>query len=138
MCKIIQKLHKFGFHDACITGIEVDKSQICLVFLNGVYKLDVHDKETSLTKKCVLKIIFKKEYNFDIFNVIDIVFVSKKGRRFIDSEDILSIAKNENLIVQNIYWSDFNNTILIECGNSKGGYYIKFEDCSDISYQIDL
>lgn len=138
MCKIFQKLHKFGFHDACVTGIEVDESQICLVFSKGVYKLDIYGKETSLTKKCVLKITFKKDYNIDIFNAIDIVFVSKKGRRLIDSEDILSIVKNENLTIQNIYWSDFNNTILIECGNSKGGYYIKFEDCLDISYQIDL
>ena len=133
----IKKIYEYGFHDTCVTDIEVDESQINLIFAGGVYKLDIYGKEDSLTKKFILKLKFGCEYNLNIFDNIDIIFISKKGRRFIDSENIESIIKNENLIVQNIYWSNFNNIILIECGNLKGGYYIKFENCIDISCQID-
>lgn len=64
----------------------------------------------------------------------DILFAAKRGRAFLDSEEITSLAWKEKLSVHNVWYSRFNSAVLFECGNSIGNYYITVEQCGDIAY----
>lgn len=134
MTKIINKLFKYGLHDTCITKIETNEKQIILTFLDGVYILDDLGTEKALTKQSRLAITVNDNFYWNIYDLIDIVFVSNKGRTFLDAEEITSIVDKDKLSIHNVYYSCFNNTILFDCGNSCGNYYITIEQCVDIDY----
>lgn len=134
MTELINKLFVYGLHDTYITKIETNEKQIILTFSDGVYVLDAFGTEKVLTKQNRLIITVKHNFNMNIYDLIDIIFVTKNGRVFLDSEEITSIADKDKLSIHNVYYSRFNSTILFDCGNLNGNYYITMEQCADVEY----
>lgn len=126
----MKKLLNYGFHDTEINEIILFDNYIKLVFKNGIYKLDENSKEKAKTFETDLIIGVNAKYCFSIENAIDVI-INRKKQKY----DIFSIIKKINsssVRVHCIYYSNFNNTLLIE--GDFGNYFIliKIEHCKEI------
>ena len=136
MNQIMNKLYEYGLHDTAITRIKTETNKIVFFFANGIYKLNNLGKELFLTEKCSLIITVDSNISLNVFNMIDVQSFSCKGRKFVDSENIETLVQNEKLEVHNVYYSCFNNTVLLDVYDSKESYLIRIENCKNIEYKF--
>lgn len=124
MFDFVDELFKNGFHDTEITSIEIDGLTVTLRFAKGAYLLDESGKETALSKPCRYVIGLDKRFCRDADSVIDVEAVNRRANRYLDIVDISSA----HLGVQDVFFSPFNNTILIDASLEEDRLLIKIEN----------
>ena len=128
---IIKNLFRYGFHDTTADFIRLRENQVEIFFSNGIYELDYSGREVKLTPKVEMQI--KVDTRFcrleDMIEVREI-FPKYKKIRIHDIEK----GSKYRMDINNIYYSRFNNTILLDCTIGNSDILISIEECLDIYY----
>ena len=56
--------------------------------------------------------------------------------RSLDFKALKKYLKNDKLGINNVYYSNFNSTVLIECGIGEKILLIFIEECLDVNYNF--
>ena len=72
---------------------------------------------------------------FKTIDVIEIREIFPKYRS-LDFKTLKKYLKKDKLGINNVYYSNFNSTILIECGIGKKILLIFIEECFEINYNF--
>lgn len=134
MNNIFEKLLQYGFHDTYITAIEIGTFEIKLEFKEGIYLLDESGRERNLSKS--LMIIMKINSSFvdtpkDVLEIRE--YVNKmKYLEYLTFEKYFEKDKFEILM---LYYSNFNNSILIEGGICNKQIMFSIEDIEEVIIQ---
>ena len=127
--KIYSTLFKYGYHDTRINKIEVSDDKLVFFFEEGLYTLDEDGKEQTLTGPIALEVSMDTENAFDSISVTELKGHRVKYSWKYDNEKIL---KELPLEVSNLYFSQFDNEILLTVGNHKKSFYIVISNCKDV------
>lgn len=109
---IFDKIFEYGYHDTDLTRIDNEGMFLKLFFENGLYTLDDKGTELSLTEPIMLCLKINSIYK-NVDNIIEISINHKKDR-YIEYEYFKKILKKDGCGITNLYFSDFNDTILID------------------------
>lgn len=131
MNNIFEKLLQYGFHDTDITAIEIESFEIILEFKNGIYLLDENGRERNLSKP--LKIIFKINSTFvntprAVFEIREYV----KKLKYLDYSTFEKYFQKDKFGILMLYYSNFNNSILIEGGICNKQIMFSIEDIDEV------
>ena len=129
---VLDELFKYGYHDTYIDSISFLKKYIDIHFKNGIFNLDEVGRETTLTTNVKMRIYVDISL-FSLNEVIEIREVYPKYQN-ISTKKVVSCLKKNDFSVENIYFSNFNNKILIECGCEDNVYLLSIEDCEKIEF----
>lgn len=126
-------LNEYGFHDTEINKIEFMENSIVLYFVKGIYILD-SGKETLKTNQCVMKLGVNN--SDEIFQNIEITAIRRKKIKEIDLNELINMVRSDVFNVNNLFMSNFNQTILI-CGFSgKNEIYITISCIKECSIDV--
>ena len=130
--EFVNKIFKYGFHDTYIDLINISDEFIDLFFKNGLYELDENGTETVLTLPIKMRVFINNKY----FIGTDVCTVEKvyPSYKSIDLDDFLKIITNKLIDVDNVFYSRFNQTILLKCGLDGEVYLFNIENVMDIDY----
>lgn len=131
---LVEQLFKYGLHDTEVTEILISDNKIKFVFFNGVYYLDRVGREVSLTPKCIFCITVNMLYGSTSTDYVDIQVINSKKLCFLELDDLMRCLKSDPLIIQNIYYSRFNDSVLIDCSIGKKQIIIRIENCVDFNF----
>ena len=131
---MINNLFKYGFHDTDVNDIKIEGNSIILYFDDGIYILDKFNNETNLSKPISMNIKIDNKY-FKTIDVIEIREIFPKYRS-LDFKALKKYLKNDKLGINNVYYSNFNSTVLIECGIGEKILLIFIEECLDVNYNF--
>ena len=131
---MINNLFKFGFHDTDVNDIRIEENSIILYFNEGIYILDEFNNETNLSKPISMNIKIDNKY-FKTIDVMEIREISPKHCS-LDFKTLKKYLKKDKLGISNVYYSNFNNTILIKCGISEKIFLIFIEECLEVNYNF--
>ena len=135
MAKLIDTLFSYGFHDTTLSSVKVSEHQVKLYFDKGLYSLDRKGREKELTKSIVLVIdiddSFTASESVEIQRYCHKTFRKGMKRLFIDEIEETELM---NLGVNDVYYSRFNNAILIEAGRDYYQHYITISNCSKLKF----
>ena len=138
MSKLFDTLFSYGFHDTTISNIKVCEHQVKVHFDKGLYSLDKNGKETELTKPITLVIDIDKEHGLVASQTIAIQRYSNKrfhkGLKRLDIEEIKD-SELMNLVVGNVYYSGFDNAVLIEAFGNGYSYSINISECVGFKFE---
>lgn len=131
MDNLFNEIFKYGYHDCKITQMQIKKDSIEL-FFDGLYELDLSGTETNFIPK--IKMIIKLDVNhFNASNYIDIWVYGKKNQN-LDINEFFDIYDNCYLSVLNLYYSDFNDEILIVGGLDGKDCYVRISNCCSVEF----
>ena len=136
MTELIDTLFSYGFHDTTLSSVKVSEHQVKLYFNKGLYSLDRKGREKELTKPITL--VVNIDGNFTASESIEIQrYCHKTFRKGMKRLFIDEIKETElmNLGVNDIYYSRFNNTILIEAGRDYYQHYIAISNCAELKFE---
>ena len=125
MNNIFEKLLQYGFHDTYITAIEIGTFEIKLEFKEGIYLLDESGRERNLSKSLM---IIKKINSSFVDTPKDVLEI----REYVNKMKYLEYFKFEILM---LYYSNFNNSILIEGGICNKQIMFSIEDIEEVIIQ---
>ena len=132
---IFDKLSQFGFHDAVINSVVVDNDGLEILFKDGLYHLDINGKETTKTQniKLILRICdFNKKI---LFEHISIRYQKKHRVIELPLEQTTELNNLYDLIIDNVYFSSFDNSVLIKCsGTQYVNAEIVIENIVDVTF----
>ena len=128
------KLFKYGYHDTTISKTIIENNKVKFIFNKGIYNLDDSGKETSLTGPCTLTILFDSNVE-NAFDAIIVTIVKKKNSTFMaDVEKLYQKNAFNNLEVSDVYFSKFNNTILLDVGKDDYKLLLYVSNCIDVLF----
>ena len=131
MC-LYKKIFSYGLHDTYINKINLKNDKLEMEFYNGVYNLDINGTETTLTKSAKLIVTIDKR-NKNIKNLIEII-QTVPTHKHLSIDRLIKMIEINTLDVNKVYYSSFNNTILLDCGIKDKVFYFFIEDCIDVDY----
>ena len=138
MSKLFDTLFSYGFHDTTISNIKVCEHQVKVYFNKGLYSLGKNGNETELTKPIVLVIDIDKNHGLVASQTVTVLRYSNKrfhkGLKRLDVEEIKE-SELANLFIGNVYYSDFNNTVLFEAFGNGCSYYINISECVGFKFE---
>ena len=131
MHNIFEKLLQYGFHDTHITKIEIEAFEIRLEFKKGIYMLDESGREQFLSKP--MQIIFK--INSTCVGMAQDAFEIRewsKKLKHLDYSTFEKCFKKDDFGILMLYYSNFNNSILIEGGFFNKKIMVSIEEIDEI------
>ena len=138
MSKLFDTQFSYGYHDTTISNIKVCEHQVKVHFDKGLYALDKNGRETELTKPIVLVIDIDKNHGLVASQTVTVLRYSNKrfhkGLKRLDVEEIKE-SELANLLIGNVYYSDFNNTVLFEAFGNGCSYYINISECVGFKFE---
>ena len=129
---IIKKLFKYGYHDTDINSIRITKTSVDLTFNAGLFVLDENGNEDLLTNGVTIRIFVDSRHS-NIEEAINILQITPKNKK-VQINNIKKTIKDHPLGVDNLFFSNFNSTILLECGFSETVLLLSIEDCIDVDF----
>lgn len=131
MNNIFEKLLQYGFHDTYITAIEIGTFEIRLEFKERIYLLDESGRERNLSKP--LQIILKINSTFidtpkDVFEIREYV----KNLKYLEYSIFEKYFEKDKFGILMLYYSNFNNSILIEGGICNKQIMFSIEDIEEV------
>lgn len=131
MNNIFEKLLQYGFHDTDITAIEIGTFEIRLEFKKGIYLLDESGRERNLSKP--LQIILKINSTF-IDTPQDVVEIREyvKKMKYLEYSTFVKYFEKDKFGILMLYYSNFNNSILIEGGICNKQIMFSIEDIEEV------
>ena len=131
------KVRRFLVHDTFIIPINISSAgdiDVTTSFDKGIYNLDDSGKETSLTGPRTLTILFDSNVE-NAFDAIIVTIVKKKNSTFMaDVEKLYQKNAFNNLEVSDVYFSKFNNTILLDVGKDDYKLLLYVSNCIDVLF----
>lgn len=134
---LVGQLFQYGLHDTEVTEILINDNKIKFVFFNGVYYLDRTGREVSLTPKCIFCITVNTLYGSNSIDCVEIQVITSQKLCFLEFDDLTRYLKNDSLIIQNIYYSRFNDSVLIDCSIGRKQIIIRIENCIDFNFTFE-
>ena len=116
MSKLFDTLFSYGFHDTTISNIKICEHQVKVYFNKGLYSLG------SLVASQTVTVLRYSDKRFH------------KGLKRLDVEEIKE-SELANLFIGNVYYSDFNNTVLFEAFGNGCSYYINISECVGFKFE---
>ena len=116
MDSVINSIFCYGFHDTNINYIIINNDEITIYFDGGLYCLDNNKNEDKLIPK--LKMIIKTELFYERTDAGNNMNVWDSRHGDLDLDYFLKKVKNKSFGIDNLYYSSFNNSILIDGNNS--------------------
>ena len=134
MNKIYDALFKYGLHDTSISNLIIDNFSVSFQFNEGVYILDATNKETIKTDKIYLKIYVENFAEENIFQHLSCRFFKRGKILELGIDEFINKIKPLHNFIINVYYSEFNNELLIM--GSLDGYDYEFiiENVERIEY----
>lgn len=134
---IFNKLNQYGLHDTRINNIMVEGENIILVFNEGVYRLSDSGRETDLTgaRKLIITVAVTK--NADIEDYLTVNKLFRKKREELSLKQLLKLVDEYSFDVFSMYFSAFNNEMLIVGDIWKFGAELYISDIVDAEYIVD-
>lgn len=128
------RLFKYGYHDTTISKTIIENNKVKFIFNEGIYNLNDSGNETSLTGPCTLTILFDGNVE-NAFDAIIVTIVKKKNSTFMaDVEKLYQKDTFNNLEVSDVYFSKFNNTILLDVGKDDYKLLLYISNCIDVLF----
>lgn len=134
MNKVFDDLTQYGLHDTKIGRIIQEGNSIIFEFDNGVYGLSTFGKEMELTGKCRLKIAIDITANSALENYVTIRRSFKKRIQELTTKKLTEFVDKYYFDVHNLYFSAFNNEVLIVGGIGRYGIEIYISDILQAEY----
>ena len=100
-----------------------------MIFEDGVWNLDNDGNEISKTRSVQLKINLNMMYMSTPLDAFEIYMIGKTSK-YCDIENL--IGKKISFNISNVFFSNFNNTLLIDCDDGKVQYFIQICNCNGI------
>ena len=141
MDSVINSIFCYGFHDTNINYIIINNDEITIYFDGGLYCLDNNRNEDKLIPK--LKMIIKTELFYEGTDAGNNMNVWDSRHGDLDLDYFLKKVKNKSFGIDNLYYSSFNNSILIDGiiddeSNMENGIIHKMlllnENCKSVKY----
>jgi len=142
---ILNNVFSYGFHDTDIDNIIIENNEIILCFDKGLYTLDENNNEDKLVLG--IKMIITVELFNECGDASDNINVWESKNGDLNLKNVLKKISKSSFGIENLYFSSFNNSILID------GYYnnesnfrkginhkmlIVIENCIKIRYERNL
>ena len=134
MNKTFDALTQYGLHDTKIDRITPKGNSIVFEFHNGVYGLSASGKEMALTGKSSLKITVDIAANSELENYVNIRRSFKNRTKELTITELTGFVDKYGFNVDNLYFSAFNNEVLIVGGIGKYGIEIYISDILQAEY----
>lgn len=134
MNKIFDALTQYGLHDTKIDRITLEGNSIIFEFNDGVYGLSTFEKEMELTGKCRLKIAVDIAETAELENYVNIRRSFKNRTKELTIKELTGFVDKYGFNVDNLYFSAFNNEVLIVGGIGKYGIEIYISDILQAEY----
>ena len=134
MNKVFDALMQYGLHDTKIDRITPEGNSIVFEFDNGVYGLSASGKEMALTGKCRLKITADIAATAELENYVNIRRSFKNRTKELTITELTGLVDKYCFNVDNLYFSVFNNEVLIVGGIGKYGIEIYISDILQAEY----
>ena len=134
MNKVFDALMQYGLHDTKIDRITPEGNSIVFEFDNGVYSLSASGKEIALTGKCSLKITADIAATAELENYVNIRRSLKNRTKELTITELTELVDKYGFNVDNLYFSVFNNEVLIVGGIGKYGIEIYISDILQAEY----
>ena len=107
---LFDSIFKYGYHDSVLSCIEIQSESVILIFEDGVWNLDNDGKEISKTRSVQLIINLNMMYISTPLDAFEIYTIGKSSR-YLDIDDL--IGGKISFKISNVFFSKFNNTLLI-------------------------
>ena len=134
MNKVYEALTQYGLHDTKIDRIILDGNSIVFEFDNGVYSLSAFGKEMELTGKCRLKIAIDIAAIAELENYVNIRRSFRNRTKELKINELTGLVDKYGFNVDNLYFSAFNNEVLIVGGIGRYGIEIYISDILRTEY----
>lgn len=134
MNKVYEALTQYGLHDTKIDRIILDGNSIIFEFNDGVYGLSASGKEIALTGKCSLKITADIAATPELENYVNVCRSLKNRTKELTITELTELVDKYGFNVDNLYFSAFNNEVLIVGGIGKYGIEIYISDILQAEY----
>ena len=134
MNKVFDALMQYGLHDTKIGRITPEGNSIVFEFDNGVYSLSASGKEIALTGRCSLKITADIAATAELENYVNIRRSFKNRTKELKITELTGLVDKYGFNVDNLYFSVFNNEVLIVGGIGKYGIEICISDILQAEY----
>lgn len=113
-----------------IKGCNIDTKS--LFFFDGLYNYSKTKQESDLTGSMVVQFAidtddFLCDCSVDIYKL-------RKNYKSVKFNDFKRIVQKETAIIEDVYYSQFSNTVLIVCWGKGGLYHFFINDVKDITY----
>ena len=131
---LFNKLTSYGLHDTEITKITITKNIITFFFNDGVYNLNEVGQETEKTLPVYLNVYVNFFVGENIDNHSELIIYSKRKQKYCDVSKFAEQFSNQYMDINNVFFSDFSNAILIKGNYKNCGYELYVEDICDIEY----
>ena len=138
MSTLYDSIFKYGYHDSVLTSIKTENNTFCLFFEQGLYTYTSDGNEDDKTGPIKMFIEIDNELTGNIMDVVSVVKYNRRGRHFIDAEDFINNAKIKDLTIFDLYFSRFDNTIMIEAFWKDSDYLIRIEECKNVFYKTEI
>ena len=131
---IFEKLYEYGAHDCTVNNIFCSHDNIIFSFDSGVYKLSDSGAELDLTNSCRLIVEINVLPELNIYNQIEVKQIRKKRLSEITPMDFFELVNKNCLNIENIYFSRFCNTLLLEGYSDSADYELILSEVKDVNY----
>ncbi|MDE5566240.1 MAG: hypothetical protein K2H02_05665 [Anaeroplasmataceae bacterium] len=133
MSLIFDKIFEFGYHDTELTFLDNEEMMLKLYFGNGLYNLDAQGVELDLSKPIILCLKINPKFKC-VDNIIEIIDLSGKKDTYIEYKNFKKLLKKDSCPICNLYFSGFNETILIDCSLRTKRIQITIEGIEEVSF----
>ncbi len=131
----IKKLNMYGYHDSAISFIKIEKGYVNIFFHKGLYVLNDNGSEIEKSEPIVLKIKVNDCLVEETSFLVNILSYNRK-KKYIDVNKFNNEALKNSIDISNLYYSDFNDEVLIVASSRKHDYYLIIEECIDIDFVL--
>lgn len=129
--------YQYGLHDTEINGIVCTNDGIIFEFDGGVYLLDDTGRETTLSKKCYLKIIINDFNREKMYEHISITLFNNKKIKEIEFDKFEALLSKDVFSVYLDYYCPFADSLLIKGDIDNYGVEFEITEIAEISYTFD-
>ncbi len=113
MNNVFEPLFQYGFHDTEFSSIEIDGTEIKLYFNEGIYLLDETSNETQLSKSAIVVLkVALQPFIEQVEKQIEVKTCDEKVEE-VEYSQLKKDLKKQPFEVFSVYFSPFNNTVLI-------------------------
>ena len=133
---MLLKSKEYCLHDTALNDITVEKFCIELIFEKGIYSLSEEGKEARLTDKCVLKVNIDNFQTEHIWQHLQILSQYKRKIKEISILELKKMLLVGSLIVDDSFWSDFSNGLIIKGNVNKYFIELKITEINAIEYSF--
>lgn len=130
MNNIFEQLFEYGFHDTELTSISGENLEIRLNFNEGIYLLDETGKETTLSQPIQMVLNISSYYN-SFHEALEIKEYGKKIK-YLDFSMLKKFLQKKSMGISMVYYSHFNNCLLLDGGVYGKNIMISIEGISKI------